>query len=690
MNQNLYINIIPFEPPVNKLKVSLYTKRTEGFAPIHKDDLAGVIDKHIPEKDLAKIDWLYTDFQEPKENAITLTVDLTKSVYFANHYYRHLIRNYFDDVADLIRPTFINEIEVWFKNEQESVKKFTVYNIFTLKLQHARITDLPELVVSFDGTSKILNKSLQELVDFPTKKYNWINCDGKLYRYKFMPPHYKQDLDKLFPVLSNPLKPEFDVAFDKPVFDNRYPRYLFLLEEFYKSYLDTPELRAFLPLSHDGFLKVKDKDIFRTKMASNDLLFYKGKTKSPIYGMRKLHPYKESPHNNIRFFFIYHKPERKRSVEKLYTYFTKGIKKTTNYGREVDFPDLATYIRQPFNIEKEDSIAFESTDNIIAEVESALKTKHFDDDYRYVALYISPIPKSETDPAKHLVYYRIKEILLPYRITSQVIYKENIFVEGFDYFLPNIETALLAKIDGIPWRLDSTKTHELIVGIGAFYSISKKTKYVGSAFCFTNEGIFEGFNCFSDDETTMLAGSIRKAVLKYLVDHEKADRLIIHFYKTISEKKELQPILDMLHKLGLPIPVIIVTINKTESKELLAFDKGSDELMPFSGTMVQVGKRSYLLYNNTRYYENSAPRPKEHHFPIKVSFASSQPELLDDVGLIKDLMDQVYQFSRMYWKSVSQQSLPVTIKYPEMAAEIYSFFKHEKLHEFGQKNLWFL
>lgn len=46
-----------------------------------------------------------------------------------------------------------------------------------------------------------------------------------------------------------------------------------------------------------------------------------------------------------------------------------------------------------------------------------------------------------------------------------------------------------------------------------------------------------------------------------------------------------------------------------------------------------------------------------------------------------------YQFSRMYWKCTNQQSLPVTIKYPEMVAEIYPFSQHDKLPDFGKENL---
>jgi hypothetical protein len=44
---------------------------------------------------------------------------------------------------------------------------------------------------------------------------------------------------------------------------------------------------------------------------------------------------------------------------------------------------------------------------------------------------------------------------------------------------------------------------------------------------------------------------------------------------------------------------------------------------------------------------------------------------VQDVEVIRELIDQVYQFSRMYWKSISQQNLPVTTKYPEMVAEIF-------------------
>ena len=221
-------------------------------------------------------------------------------------------------------------------------------------------------------------------------------------------------------------------------------------------------------------------------------------------------------------------------------------------------------------------------------------------------------------------------MLLTNSYLSQVILKENVSKDSFNYFLPNIQVAILAKSGGIPWRLNIEANDELIVGIGAFYSQTFKSRYVGSAFCFNNEGEFKGFECFGKDDTLSLAGSIREAVQAFLKTHKNASRLIIHFYKVIS-KKELKPILDTLYnKLNLSIPVIVVTINKTASKELLAFDVSSEGLMPISGTYINVGEREYLLFNNTRYDAASKPTPKEYHFPVKIKLTSTHLELLEE------------------------------------------------------------
>lgn len=689
--QNLILNILPFKAPIKEKQFAFYTKKQDGFCPIHIDDLQGLTEGIVNTDDLDWGQWLYTDFQPPRKDAITLLVNLEECIHFAAHYYRHIIREHFKGIADAMRPSFTKEIEVWFKHHEQKNHATTTYNLFTLKIQHERITEGPELVISYDGQTKVLNRSLAELGSVDTSQLNWIKADKELHKYKYLPLDYKQHLDKLNIVLTNKLKPAFDIAFDIPDSSNRYPKYWKLLQDFYTKYINTEAFRKLIPVTTDGFYTVPDNEIQMTLPGSKDLLFGQNQIGTePKTDMKRKGPYKPSDANNVRFIFIYQASDRTGAVATLYKYFKEGFKSLDQRGKEyLAFPSLANFIKQPMLFEEGAGITFQNIDTAVQEVQKGVKNLQKKPGIQYIAVYVTPVNKFVEDEQQKKIYFRIKEILLQEGITSQVVYRDNISKDAFKYYLPNIEIAILAKLGGIPWRLNRTKSDELIVGIGAFYSVTRKTRYVGSAFCFNNEGVFEGFDCFTADDTKMLAGSIRVAVSKYVVDHYTTKRLIIHFYKDIS-KKEIQPIVDTLHTLGLSIPVIVVTINKTESKELLAFDTKNQNLMPYSGTILKVGKREYLLFNNTRYNSQSQVTAKEYHFPVKVSFAATQPELLEDENLITELMDQVYQFSRMYWKSVSQQNLPVTIKYPEMVAQIYPHFQSNTLPEFARKNLWFL
>jgi len=112
--------------------------------------------------------------------------------------------------------------------------------------------------------------------------------------------------------------------------------------------------------------------------------------------------------------------------------------------------------------------------------------------------------------------------------------------------------------------------------------------------------------------------------------------------------------------------------------------------MPINGTYLKVGHNKFLLFNNTRYQDKSYLKPRDYHFPIKVSFKATNEDLLKDSKVIRGLIDQIYQFSRMYWKSISQQNLPVTTSYPEMVAKIFPHFEYDVLPDFGKENLWFL
>ncbi|GHV66825.1 hypothetical protein FACS1894199_11050 [Bacteroidia bacterium] len=78
-------------------------------------------------------------------------------------------------------------------------------------------------------------------------------------------------------------------------------------------------------------------------------------------------------------------------------------------------------------------------------------------------------------------------------------------------------------------------------------------------------------------------------------------------------------------------------------------------------------------------------------FPVKIKIDCPNNATQDiDTQTINNLIDQVYQFSRIYWKSVKQQNLPVTIKYPEMIAQMMPYFHNTNIDFIDTTHLWFL
>lgn len=674
--ENLKINIIPFKHPSSEKEFGFYNEKKEGCYPIHRVELPNEL-WYTQKEEVVKSKHYYTNFKDTEDCTLKTKVDLSNSTKFAKHYYTHLVYNHFTTIADAIQFNYVKDIEVWFLDPKAATAKYNTYNKYTLKIEFSGLTKSPALLLSYDGTAKVATTSIDK-INIPTEYFKTVIYNKQIIKFKELSEEAKQNIDNVYPLLNIPLRNNLEIPHNVPKKGNRYIPYFNYITDFYNNYLNTEDFRKVLPLDENGFYNIPSKDIHQTHSKSNNLRFYNNVGIDPKQGMKNPGPYQASPHANVSFFFVYHKPDRKDYVIPLYDYFENGFK---GY-----FPPLKKHIRQPFYMDKANTLAFESTDTVIKELKHHLINLEKTSNTRYVAVYVSPIHKEDEDN-KHL-YYKVKEELLKHEITSQVIYKESIKNTYFGAFLENITPALLAKIDGIPWRLDRELKQELIVGVGAFKSMETKTRFVGSAFCFNNKGEFKGFDCFRDNEFDLIAGAIGKQILKFIVDNDRqVERLIIHYYKPIS-KDEIDPIQKVLKTLGLTIPVIIITINKTESSDYVAFDTSNDSLMPLSGTIIEIAKLKYLLFNNAKYSPSGTA--KDHPFPVKLNLFCTEEGYFNEVSIVKELIDQVYQFSRMYWKSVKQQNLPVTIKYPEMVAQIFPHFEGDKLPDFGKNNLWFL
>jgi len=532
-------------------------------------------------------------------------------------------------------------------------------------------------LIAYDGISKVAAQSINTL-NIPTQLFKKVVYRKEIMSYEKLHNEAKQNIEEVYPVLNIGLKNELDIPHEIDKSINRYKNYFKQINDFKNKYFNPDNNTLGFINTATPFYQIPNEKVFATHYHSNNLRFGINTEIDPKVGMKNFGPYQPSPHQHVKFFFIYHKPDREEYVKPLYKYFNEG------YGKF--FPSLSKHIRQPFHMDHGTSLAYTNIDTGLVELKQHLIHFKKHPNTRYVAVYVSPVHKESVQDNK--LYYQIKEELLKHDISSQVIYKESIKNNYFGAFLENITPAILAKIDGIPWRLDREPKQELIIGVGAFKSAQFNTRYVGSAFCFNNKGEFKGFDCFRNNEIELIAGAIGKQVLKFVVDNgNQAERLIIHYYKPIG-KDEIDPIQQTLQRLNLNIPIIIISINKTESSDYVAFDTNSTELMPLSGTILQISKLKYLLYNNTRY--SIEGKAIAYPFPVKLALYCTDKDYLNDKSNVKELIDQVYQFSRMYWKSVKQQNLPVTIKYPEMVAQIFPHFDGDKLPDFAKNNLWFL
>lgn len=620
---------------------------------------------------------------------------------------------------------------------------------FTIRVKYDHFNNSPYLLVANDRPALMLNVPIARLLDegandpFTSKSGitpSMINkvmtrevrkgSDGIEYvvrridRYDYLQSHNKYcPPETTRPIMSGELKRFFglDKREETRTFESKYIKYLEKIDNFRTKFLNTKDIERIFPnLAHE-FTKVNPLQVGRTSSSTRMLIFGKDSNGNDVRNVRQqigvnYGPRIKCPYTDIQLIAIYHTND-KQYASHLLGYFRNGNycsennderKKLEMYiGTNVSYADKALHIE------------FKDMLNPTREIEKALYGKEYrnlNPKIKYVGIYVSPIHKYASSKESKECYYKIKEMFLKHNIPTQCIDSNRMRSQlerdakknrkDFIYTLQNMGVAICAKLGGSPWLLDEIEKKELIIGIGAFRNDNQQ--YIGAAFSFDNTGVFNDYSYFQKSELDELVGAIKLAIMRYSAVNSQPDRIIIHYYKKISRKREFKKVEDMLKSIHLNVPVYIVTINKTESEDIVLFDEESTytsynyqtrqkevvkSLMPYSGKWVNLGPSKeghhYLLCNNTRYENERFSNMDGFPFPIKLTIACPNRNNEIETPVVQQLIDQVYQFSRIYWKSVKQQGLPVTIKYPEMIAEIMPHFNDKTVYT-DSNCLWFL
>lgn len=159
-------------------------------------------------------------------------------------YYNRQINFYFSRIKEkIVKVGFIKENKVWIYSKQLSTTQFDVYLKFSLKVQLKTVSNYPELLLSFDGTSKVLKKSVAELIDqvSPTN-FNWVLKGKTLSKWEWLENDEIPNYAKYYPVLNKGLEKALNIPKEAPPRDNRYPKYFKYIDTFLNAIYATQSL----------------------------------------------------------------------------------------------------------------------------------------------------------------------------------------------------------------------------------------------------------------------------------------------------------------------------------------------------------------------------------------------------------------------------------------------------------------
>jgi hypothetical protein len=674
-----YYNILTFSHSEKQPKICFTTKEDKNKHRFRVEQL--------PEAARAKFtinrqtaSFVYTNFDETGEG-IALNINLKKHPAISRAYYTKLIRDYLSPAADVVIPNFLNDTQFWFKSNNHQAEGYTVYKKFTLRVQTNNTSGTPELLISFEGCSRVSSKNLLKIEDrhgFREKIVRKVIYGKKLYDYDKRPDVVKHNAAKAFPLLNRELIGFLNVYIPANLNREKHKEFFEEVKWFYNTHLKDKQFRRII--LHSGVLrKVEEHDRFILENTKTELVFGNDNKAESIHnGFKQYGPAKLPPCSVINYFFVYdqHNPDGMNALQNCF------INTCNNENR------LRAYVKLPVVHRPELDIAFDSKNDILQQIRQRIRTMQLTPGRCYYAFFINPFTKWECNIQNWKLYHRVKEALLQRDIMMQNMESRKIMNGSLHFFLPNLAAAMTGKLGGIPWKLESTGEDELVIGFGLSRTKKLKTAWIGSAFCFKNDGTFQQFDSFRADESERLAAKVEEALLKYRESNKEAKRIIIHFYRKLG-RKTLMPIEKMLKNLKVNIPVIIVSINKNRSNNLAVTFKDNSGGLPLNGEYFRTAGHQYLLYINDRdsYGDQMLPNMP---MPLKINLWCSNQEEINDQATVRRIFQQVHDFCFVYWRSVKHAKLPVTIAYPEMVADILPWFDYKVLDGEAEQKMWFL
>jgi len=627
--------------------------------------------------DIKKQPFVYFNFEASNsESEFVIELNENYFFYFKKQFIKQTLINHLINNNFLIDPyTIGNDLSVYYDSGEKFNNEWDRYIRYDLIIK----TNRNEILFNETSKNVLISENFKNQVSFPQVDFDRLKAidpQSKFIKKVKYIDQIKEANKGLRIIANNDIKKKIN-AFTSPI-RLSYRDLYNDLKKFYSEYLLNLKTDIF-KIQGGGFNYVTDRDSNSVYNNYNQMVFKNKMTDiNAATGMRDYGPFQPSPRaKDVQFIFMY---ENSDDANRLNKYLKDGLK---------HFPGLQTYVDisptlADFYLKYKNQSLKDDFDNF-------LKEKLPNADYKnanYFVIFIGPFKKNEQEDnyQESASYYYIKKELLEKGISSQFIYYKNIRSEYFHFYLPNIAIAILAKLGGIPWRLKEDNYKELIIGFNAKKE-NNSEQYIGSAVFFDNQGYLKKVNSFDRDSLEEIVNHLKEAIEYFRQDNPKEElkRIIIHTFKPYGKREQKIEKL-LFKKLIFDIPIIYIEINDSKTTTEICFDESYNYGMPMSGTYVKTGKDEYLLFNNNRYIENPLRNITE-EWPIKLRIYSREGTVINE----KQLISQVYEFSRLYWKSLKQKSQPVTTIYSKLIANYrLNFSEPIPNNNIAQNTPWFL
>jgi hypothetical protein len=591
--KGLFFNILPFQDKREPVPVTFTFRNDPGKERFSTRWLPVALQQKLRTDGGELPEFVYSGLNEDTEG-FKVNIDFASCPSVARAWYTHKIRERLAVETDYYQSNFLKDTQFWCPDEAGSNAHWHSFHKFTLRVQTDYITGGTELLISYDGHSYILKQSMADLREngeWDTRMVKTVAFRKRIYSYEKRPNEALYAPDEVFPLLNREIAVHLKQNYPFAMISNKYDLFYRQVEWFYTKYCSDPLFSSVIP--HSGQWKqAAAESTGRMAVSDRQLVFGQGnKGVDVYYGIRDFGPAILPPGKHFTYFFIYFE-HQEDAAHKLYNYLLK----------KEGHVRMDKFTRLPLHYEKEKNLVIQKGENPEMRIQEYMQNTSFDKETVYFAFYISPYTRFEANELKKRLYYRIKEMLLYRNISMQTVEGHKLS-HDFSNSMASIGSAMIAKLGGIPWRLEGTDSMELVIGFGAYRNKGFNMGYTGSAISFSQDGMFREFGVFPAENTRSIAGSALKAFKQYRENYPEAQRMIIHFYKPMS-RKELEPLEIMLKELKMDIPVVIAGISMTPSKRLLLFDNPEEIAMPVDGTWAKIGRAAYLLNINLRKQES--------------------------------------------------------------------------------------